>query len=178
MSRLGDRVIAVHDALARAGVPHAFGGAIAYAYCSEEPRGTSDMDVNIFVGLDRMDEALAALPEEVEVSDSNREIISRDGQARLWWDQTPVDVFFQTHEFHREIAREIREVPFEGGSIPVLGCEALIVFKAMFNRSKDWGDIEAMLEARSVDCRHVVERLRKLMGTADPVVVRLWSLCE
>ncbi len=178
MSLLGERILAVHDALTSAGIPHAFGGAIAYAYCSEEPRGTRDMDVNLFVGLERADEALAALPTQVRITEKDRQIIARDGQARLGWADTPVDVFFQTHDFHREAAREIREVPFEGGIIPVLGCEALIVFKAMFNRSKDWGDIEAMLDARSADCSRVVERLRKLMGTADPVVVRLSSLCE
>jgi predicted nucleotidyltransferase len=178
MTLLGDRLLAVHTALQEAGIPHAIGGAIAYAYCSEEPRGTRDVDVNVFVEPDRADEVFAALPKVVRVTEANREVVARDGQVRLWWDETPVDLFFETHDFHREVAREIREVPFEGATIPVIGCEALIVFKAMFNRSRDWGDIEAMLDARSVDCRRVVERLRSLMGTADPVVVRLSTLCN
>lgn len=49
MSLLAQRLLAVHDALDAAELPHAFGGAIALAYCTEEPRGTRDLDVNVFV---------------------------------------------------------------------------------------------------------------------------------
>src|SRR5262249_41808856 len=45
LSVLAERLIAIHDSLDAAGVPHAFGGAIALAYCTEEPRGTRDLDV-------------------------------------------------------------------------------------------------------------------------------------
>jgi hypothetical protein len=33
----------------------------------------------------------------------------------------------------------------------VLDCTALAVFKAMFDRPRDWVDIEAMVEARALD---------------------------
>ena len=49
MSELVDKLFAIHDSLTEAGIAHAFGGAIALAYCVEEPRGTRDLDVNIFV---------------------------------------------------------------------------------------------------------------------------------
>ena len=45
-----------------------------------------------------------------------------------------------------------------GRRIPVLGCTALAVFKAMFDRTKDWGDIEAMLEAEDDSTTAAVER--------------------
>jgi len=40
MSELGDQLLAVHDGLDAAGIPHAIGGAIALGYCVLEPRGT------------------------------------------------------------------------------------------------------------------------------------------
>lgn len=40
-------VIEVHDVLERGGLAHAFGGALALAHVAE-PRGTVDVDVNVF----------------------------------------------------------------------------------------------------------------------------------
>jgi hypothetical protein len=151
MSELGDRLLAVHDALDRAQIPHAIGGAIALGYCTLEPRGTRDLDVNVFVGPDRVKEVFAALPEPVAVSGLSLERAERDGQVRLWWEQTPIDLFFSVLPFHDQVARAVRQVSFEGRSIPVLDCTALAVFKAMFDRPRDWVDIEAMVEARALD---------------------------
>jgi hypothetical protein len=176
MSVLAERLLAVQAALGKAGFPHAFGGAIALAYCTLEPRGTRDVDVNVFVGVDRADEVLDALPAGVKVRKADRAAARRDGQVRVMWDDTPIDVFFDTHEFHHETAEGIVEVPFEGTTIAVLGCEALIVFKAMFNRTKDWADIEAILGAGPVGGRRALDRLRTLLGPADPAVVRLGGL--
>ena len=176
MSVLAQRLLAVHDALDEAELPHAFGGAIALAYCTQEPRGTRDLDVNVFVGTDRADEVLDAMPGGVKVTRADRTAARRDGQVRVLWGDTPVDVFLDTHAFHREAAAGAVEVPFEGTTIPVLGADALIVFKAMFNRTKDWADIEAILEVGAVDAQPVLARLRSLLGEADPAVVRLAGL--
>ncbi len=46
---LTERVAALHAALRGAGIPHAFGGALALAFCTAEPRGTQDIDVNVFL---------------------------------------------------------------------------------------------------------------------------------
>lgn len=176
MSRLGDRLLAIHDSLDAAGLAHAFGGAIALAYCTEEPRGTRDVDVNVFVGPDRAGVALAALPDDVTVTDADRALAARDGQVRVWWDDTPVDVFLDVHEFHTQVAGEIREVPFEGRTIPVLGCHALAVFKAFFSRTKDWADIEAMLEVRALDVDRLLGVLVRLLGPDDASTLRLRAL--
>ncbi|MDQ1395101.1 MAG: hypothetical protein QOG64_360, partial [Acidimicrobiaceae bacterium] len=45
MPSLAERLLVVHAGLDGARIPHAFGGAIALAYCTEEPRGTRDIDV-------------------------------------------------------------------------------------------------------------------------------------
>lgn len=176
MSVLARRLLALHRALGRASLPHAFGGAIALAYCTREPRGTRDLDVNVFVGRDRADEVLDAMPRGVLVRPADRAAARRDGQVRVMWESTPIDLFLDTHEFHREAAAGVLDVPFEGATIPVLGCEALVVFKVMFDRTRDWADIEAMIEAGAVDGRRALDRLRALLGPSDPAVARLGTL--
>lgn len=175
MSVLAERLLAVHVGLDAAALPHAFGGAIALAYCTQEPRGTRDLDVNVFAGPERANKALDALPRGVAVGRADRLAARRDGQVRVMWEDTPIDLFFDTHEFHREAAEGVVEVPFEGTAIPVLGCDALIVFKAMYNRTRDWADIEAMLAA-GADGRIALKRLRSLLGESAPAVVRLAGL--
>ena len=177
MSVLADRLLAVHDALDRAEIPHAFGGAIALAYCTQEPRGTRDIDVNVFVGTDDADRVLDALPRGAIVARRERTTARREGQVRIMWDETPLDVFFDTDEFHKEVARAVVDVPFENTTIPVLGCQALIVFKAMFGRSRDWADIEEILDARKKNVgADALGALAGIMGESDPAVVRLTEL--
>lgn len=164
MSELGERLLAVHDALDRAQIPHAVGGAIALGYCTLEPRGTRDLDVNVFVGRDRVKDVFAALPEPVAISGLSLEQAERDGQVRLWWEQTPIDLFFSVLPFHDQVAAGVRQVSFEDRTIPVVGCTALAVFKAMFDRPRDWADIEAMVEARALDLGEAQRWVSEMAG--------------
>lgn len=170
---LPERLLALHRALARRRIPHAFGGAIALAYWTLDPRGTSDIDVNIFLPADECKRGLAALPGEISQPDGTAETIARDGQVRLWWDETPIDVFFDTVPVHQAAARHRRTVPFAGAQIPVLGPEELAIFKAMFDRTRDWADIEAMLVARTLDLDAVRDTLRTMLPDDDPRFARL-----
>jgi hypothetical protein len=176
MSRLAQRLLDVHDALSRAKLPHAFGGAIALAYCTEEPRGTRDLDVNVFVDPVRAREVLGALPDVVTVSDTDIQTLEREGQVRAWWEDTPIDLFLDIHNFHAEVAQSVRLVPFEGRTIPVLDCTALAVFKVLFDRTKDWADIEEMAGAGALDIPQVAAWVERLVGTQSPAVRRLESL--
>lgn len=176
MSVLADRLLAVHDGLESAAVPHAFGGAIALAYCTEEPRGTRDVDVNVFVDTSAMDLVLGALPTDVAHDAASEALIRRDGQVRLWWDDTPVDVFFDVHDFHRQVPFGIRSVPFAGRTIPVLGCSDLVVFKVMFNRTKDWADIEEVVAAGALDAVATLGWVVRLLGADHPSIARLEAL--
>lgn len=177
MSLLVDRLLGVHDALTAAGLPHAFGGAIALAYCTEEPRGTRDLDVNIFTDAGNAREALTCLPDGVAVTDADIDVVLRDGQTRLWWDETPVDVFLNNHPFHREVAKSVRWVPLAGREIPVLDCASLIVFKALFNRTKDWADIEAIVEAGAEGPADALKALTQMLSADDAIVARLTTAC-
>jgi hypothetical protein len=175
MSLLAERLLAIDQALNGAGVPHAFGGAIALAYCTAEPRATIDLDLNIFIANDRAADALSALPHAVQVTADNRRELASSGQTRVWWDSTPVDLFFDTHPFHGIAASRVRRVPFAQRSIPVLDCTSLAVFKARFNRTKDWADLEAMADAGQLDIVAVGAFLADLLGD-DPRLARLAAL--
>ena len=166
-------VLAVHDALDDAGIGHAFGGAIALAYAVGEPRATIDVDVNVFVDAQRARIAFDALPPHVTWTADDVAAAVRDGQVRGWWDQGPLALFFAYHRFHEHAAGTVQVVPFADRMIPVLGPEELAVFKAFFDRTKDWADIEAMVEADSFDAAAVRRWLVDLLGEDDPRVERL-----
>ena len=170
---LVERLLAIHAGLERAGVDYAFGGAIALAYWTLEPRGTRDIDVNLFVGPEDCEAALAALPAGVAYDAQDIAQIKRDGQVRLWWEDTPVDLFFSNLPIHHAAARHRQRVAFEGKEIPVLAPTELAVFKAMFDRTRDWADIEAMLEAETVDVDALRDCLVELVGAGDQRLIRL-----
>jgi hypothetical protein len=176
VSILAERLLAVHDALTDARLPHAFGGAIALGYCTFEPRGTRDLDVNVFVPPARAAGVLAGLPRGVAFSAVDAERLARDGQARVWWEDTPIDLFLDVLGFHREVAKGVRRVPFAERTIPVVGCTALAVFKAMFDRTRDWADIEAMVEASAVDVEQVLRWVTEMSGSDSRPAQRLLAL--
>lgn len=173
---LVERIVELHRALHDADVPHAFGGALALAWCTERARATIDIDVNVFVGVDRADDVLAALPADVATGADDRTAIAADGQTRLWWDATPVDVFFNTTDFHADAAQRARVEQFAGVPVPFLACRDLAVFKAFFDRTKDWADLEEMHTAGSLDIEGVLGVLVQYLGADDHRIERLRSL--
>jgi hypothetical protein len=173
VSRLEDRLLAVHDGLDAAGISHAIGGAIALGYCVLEARATQDVDVNVFVTPERTKDVFAALPQEIEFGGLDVERAERDGQVRLRWDVTPIDLFFSVLSFHEDVERNIRHVPLGERTIPVLSCTGLTVFKAMFDRPRDWVDIEAMVEARSVDLDEAIGWVSEMAGADSAEVAKL-----
>lgn len=173
MSALAERLLALHDALTEANLPHAFGGAIALGFCTLEPRATRDLDVNVFVGPDRTTEVFAALPDGIELTALSTSQAERDGQIRLLWEGAPIDLFFSVHRFHDEVAMSVRQVPFMARTIPVLGCTQLAVFKALGNRTQDWADIEAMARSRVLDLRQAADWVRDIEGETSTSVRRL-----
>jgi hypothetical protein len=164
---LPERVLELNRAFSAKGIDHAFGGAIALAYWTEEPRGTRDIDVNLFVPAADPQPALDALPEGVSQPPGTAQQIEQDGQIRLWWDETPVDLFFDYAPIHRDAARERRTVDFEGSKIPVLGPLELAAFKAMFGRGRDWGDLEEMFAAGTLSAKDLHDVIRSMVGADD-----------
>lgn len=173
---LPDKIVAVHEALASSEVPHAFGGALALAWCTQRARGTIDIDVNIFLPTERADEVLAALPAPMIHTEEDRTALLDDGQTRLWWDSTPADVFLDTTPFHHDVGTRVRLEPFGDAVLPFLACRDLAVFKAFFDRTKDWADLEEMQAAGALDIEAVAGVLVRYLGGDDHRIARLNSL--
>jgi hypothetical protein len=178
MTSLPDKIVAIHRALDGADIPHAFGGALALAFHVEEPRATRDIDVNVFLPRERVTDVFAALPAPVAHDERDQHEILATGQVRLFWDDNPVDVFFSTHTFHDTAAAHVVDVPFLGTTIAVLGATELVVFKAFYDRTKDWADIEAMLYAGTVEGHRALGWLVDLLGPRDTRVTRLRDLLD
>lgn len=173
---LPDRVVAIDRALDTAGIPHAFGGALALAYYAE-PRATIDIDVNVFVPPARFGDVAAALRPMGVRTDIDASVVERDGQCRLWWDSTPVDVFFAYDPVHRAMQRSSRRVPFGEDDIPILSAEHLVVCKVLFARPKDWLDIEQVLLTHpNMGRGEILRWLRHLLEPDDPRTRRLEEL--
>jgi len=173
---LVDKIVAIHLALDAAELPHAFGGALALAWCTQRARGTIDIDVNVFIPAPRTGDLLAALPPDVVATDAAVEQLESDGQTRLWWAKTPVDVFLDTTPFHADVGERIRWEPFAGHDVPFLACRDLAVFKAFFDRTKDWADLEEMQIAGTLDIEAVAGVLVHYLGPDDPRVTRVITL--
>lgn len=175
---LPDKVVAIDEALTAQRVAHAFGGALALAYYAE-PRATIDIDVNVFVAPTDHPLVLGAL-EPLGVDPRDRlAVIEHDGQARWWWGRTPIDLFFAYDEIHEAMRGAVRRVPFGDDRIPILGPEHLAVCKIVFDRPKDWIDIEQMLVgAPDLDGTEVARWLDRMLEAEDPRHARFVALAE
>ena len=160
---LPEKILAVHDALGA--LPHAFGGALALAYYAE-PRATIDIDLNVFVPPTQAAAVLGVLaPLGVHGS---IELAPADGQVRLWWGNNPVDLFFSYDRLHDAAAKAVRTVPFAETAIPILSANHLVVFKTVYDRPKDWVDIEAMREADDdLDIAEILRWVGRICGDTD-----------
>lgn len=175
---LPDKVVAIQRQLTGARIGHAFGGALALAYYAE-PRATIDIDLNVFVAPDDyrpVYEALAPLGFADEVDEV---ALARDGQCRWWWGRTPLDLFFAYDAIHDAMRQATRRVPFGDDELTILAPEHLVVCKAVFDRPKDWLDIEQVLVCvEQLDTDEIDRWLTRIVGSEDPRVQRFDELAR
>jgi hypothetical protein len=170
---LTEKVSAIHRNLREAGIPHAIGGAVALGYYGE-PRSTGDIDVNVFVPTDRwseIGEALELLRIDTRVDGTE---LKRFDEIQLDWESDLLHLFFSTDALHERMSEDIRLVPFDGATIPIVSPEHLIVRKAQLDRTKDWPDIEQILVAAwPLDFEEIETWLGRLVGRDDPRMKKL-----
>jgi hypothetical protein len=166
----------IADALEQAGIPYAIGGALALAV-SGVPRGTADVDVNVFIAEDQIPQVvgvLAALGIEVD-ADAAIAHARRDGMFIGRWDGMRIDVFLPSIPFAHEAEKtRLRVTDAAGWSGWFLSPEALSVFKLLFFRAKDMVDLERLVAVAgpAFDAAYVRRWLVDMMGEEDPRVAR------
>jgi hypothetical protein len=168
------KIVSLHEMLDSAGVPHQFGGALALAWY-RNPRATTDIDVNLTLPPEAAAPVLEMLARlGVTVTPGDRAVIARDGQARLDWDGSYLDVFFATMDLHVEMAQRARMVRFGPVDIPILSPEDLIVCKAIFDRPKDWLDIDEIVRwGTAVDAARTLRWVGDILGPDSEQYARL-----
>ena len=123
--------VEVSRILAGAGIEHALGGALALGFHAE-PRGTLDVDLNIFVDADAPGEALDALSDGGIAIERRAAIaiIASRGDLFLRHRGCRLDLFFNSIPFHARAASRTRTVNLLGARVPILSAEDLIVLQA------------------------------------------------
>ena len=178
MIGLPEKIVRIHQALAAHNVSHAFGGALVLAWCTERARGTIDIDVNIFVDNKAARTVINFLPAEISYSETDMLNMLRDGQIRLWWEQTPLDIFLNTTRLHEQMALRCRWESFAGESVPFLSCQDIAVLKVFFNRTKDWADLEEMQAAGTLNIPVATATIIEYLGADDERIAKLAKLKE
>lgn len=176
-----EKLIAIERALVSAELPHAFGGANALAYYGT-PRATADIDLNVFVPATGAREVLDVLGRIGVASDVPDvvERIEREGQARVFFERTPVDLFFSYDALHESSMARRRTVDFGGEPIHILSAEDLLVYKVVFDRDKDWHDIAEVIYAapEALDFDYVRSWVERIVDPMDPRLARLRRLID
>jgi hypothetical protein len=173
---LDEKIVALEVALERADVPHAFGGAHALAYYAT-PRATADIDLNVFVAAHRTGQVLRVLQGLGVAADDPKLAVraERDGQVRVFWGATPIDLFFSYDPLHDSSMERRRTVDFGGDRIRILSAEDLVIYKVVFDRDKDWRDIAEMAFAaeQPLDMDYLRGWLGRILAPEDPRLARL-----
>ena len=76
----------------------------------------------------------------------------------------PIHLFFSCDPLHEEMTRKVREVDFEGETIPLVAPEHLIVRKTLLGRPKDRQDIARIRAHTPIDQEEVDNWVRRLSG--------------
>ena len=169
---LDGKVMGIAQALEQAHIPYAFGGAIALAYYAA-PRGTEDIDINVFL---RVEEAGTCL-EELERLGIERPAADRDihdHQVVLSWERTPIHVFFSYDPFHDSCRARARQAAFAGGEIWILSAEDITIFKVIYDRPKDRAEVREVLlcMGEQMDVVYTIGWLERALGSEDVRVMR------
>ena len=168
-------------ALDAAGIRYAIGGAIALGIWAE-PRGTYDVDINLFIdhtGLDSALDVLAAAGVAVDRAVAHRAdaqgdvIVGRYAGMRI-------DLFTPSIPFAWEAARTVRRLAGPNSSVNYLAPEAMAVFKLLFFRAKDLVDLEKLVvvQGADLDAAYVRRWLVEMMGDSDERVVAWDALIQ
>ena len=166
-------------ALDQADVPYAIGGALAFGLWGD-PRGTHDVDINLFIDHDALDGALDVLESAgVELDRQAAHEADRRGDVIIGWHSgLRVDFFTPSIPFSWEAMQKTVRVESALGEAAYLSAESIAVFKLMFFRPKDLLDVEKLIEVqgKSLDLAYIRDWIVEMMGEVDERTVALDKL--
>jgi hypothetical protein len=163
--------VAIARTLEAAGIPYALGGALALG-AHGVPRGTLDVDVNVFID----DEELPIVLDQLQRLgvDIDREAAlaraAQDGMCVGQWAGMRIDVFTPSIPFSHEAGRtRVRLGEGPDGGVWFLSAEAIAVFKLLFYRPKDIADLERLnaVQGPDLDRDYVRRWMVEMMGEDD-----------
>jgi hypothetical protein len=167
--------VALAEQLEQDGIPYAVGGAIAYGFWGN-PRGTRDVDLNVFIPAEDAGRVIDTLMSWGVRFDREPAIASarERGDARGYYDDLPVDLFFVSIPLHESAAKRRRQVQLLEREISILSPEDLVVFKLLFFRGKDVVDVERVvaIQGEGLDREYVRRWLIDCVGEDDERVQR------
>ncbi len=182
---LVELILWLEEVFDRHRIDRSYGGAIARNYYAA-PRLTKDIDVLVVASqlavaplvqdLARAEVSALLLDADkgIEVRrplDLSRLLADLRGGARttrLLCFGTRVEIFSAWHPFDHEVLRRAQVRALDGRNIKVHSPEDLIVYKKVFNRSKDIEDIKAILAAQAgkLDPDRIREAAGRLLDAA------------
>jgi hypothetical protein len=172
------RVIA--DTLREQGLPHAIGGALALGVAGV-PRGTQDVDLNVFVNPEQLPVVIAALCQLGIELDAEAAVDAArvDGMFIGVWDGMRIDVFVPSIPFSYEAAATTVTVHVDGWQGSFLSAEAIAIFKLLYFRLKDRVDLERLVAVRGdrLDRAYIRRWIVDMMGEDDERVLGWDALC-
>ncbi|NNN21533.1 MAG: hypothetical protein HKL80_05965 [Acidimicrobiales bacterium] len=172
------KIIWLVEALNKADVPYAVGGALALGYYVQEPRATHDIDINIFSPSGDAEKIFKIFGNHISVSREQLAKLSREDQVRLYWDDVPVDLFFLNVPLHELMSKRVVPVRFATANMQILSVTDLVICKAIFARSKDWVDIEAVLAHSDLDKTEVTKWVGEICGEGSRQMKKWRSLSK
>jgi len=151
-------------------VPYAIGGALAYGLWGD-PRGTHDVDLNLFVDAEMLGDALGVLCEagvSIDVPAALRE--AEEGGVLIGhYDGMRVDLFAPSIPFSWEAGRTRVRLKVRDQEAWYLSAESTAVFKLLFFRLKDLVDIERLVvvQGEALDRDYIRRWMVDMMGEDD-----------
>ena len=177
-----DQIAAV---LARHGLRHAFGGALAQNYWGVV-RATQDVDVLALIPALEFQKVVDALTtagfcarddagnqQRITVA-AARESLRNAGLFAVWLGTVKVEIFTPMLPIQHRILERAVLMPWGDRTIPVTTAEDLIVLKMVFHRDKDMRDIRAMLAVRGklLDQAYVLDQASSVLDASGLAELR------
>ena len=164
-----------------AGIPYAIGGALAFGLWGD-PRGTHDVDINLFVSHEELDRALDVLESAgLQIDRQAAHEADQGGDVIIGWcSGMRVDLFTPSIPFAWEAMSRVVRVTSPQGEAAYLSAESIAVFKLMFFRPKDLLDVEKLIEVQgdSLDLQYIRSSLVAMMGEDDERTKALDALID